>query len=60
MPASMNCSQWNLVNEEGVPQDLHVIAIDGITLGKLDTSKEVFLAPGNRADVLIKAGRKGI
>ena len=48
-----------LVNEEGVPQDLHVISIDGITLGKIDTSKEVFLAPGNRADVLIKAGRKG-
>ena len=49
-----------LVNEEGVPQDLHVISIDGITLGKLETSQEVFLAPGNRADVLIKADRKGI
>lgn len=48
-----------LVNEEGVPQDLHVIAIDGITLGKIDTSKEVFLAPGYRADVLIKAGPTG-
>ncbi|GJL59942.1 MAG: oxidoreductase [Nitrospirales bacterium] len=49
-----------LVNEEDVPQDLHVIAIDGITLGKIDTSKEVFLAPGNRADILIKAGPTGM
>ena len=49
-----------LVNEEDVPQDLHVIAIDGITLGKIETSKEVFLAPGYRADVLIKAGPTGM
>ncbi|GKS58588.1 L-ascorbate oxidase [Nitrospira sp.] len=49
-----------LVDEHGSPQDLHVIAIDGITLDRVDSAKQVFLAPGNRADVLVKAGAPGI
>ena len=48
-----------LVDEKDVPQDLYVIATDGITLGKVMTTKEVFLAPGNRADLLVKGGSKG-
>ncbi|HSR53713.1 MAG TPA: multicopper oxidase family protein [Acidobacteriota bacterium] len=39
--------------------DLHVIAWDGLATGRIDAEPNVELAPGNRADILVKAGRAG-
>lgn len=44
-----------LLGEDGVPEVLHLIAIDGISLGRVEETTEVELAPGYRADVLVKA-----
>ncbi|GMU91687.1 MAG: hypothetical protein AMXMBFR4_07450 [Candidatus Hydrogenedentota bacterium] len=38
---------------------LHQIAMDGITFAKRERVDSVLLAPGNRADVLVKAGEPG-
>ena len=38
---------------------LHEIATDGIPLGRIATREEIELQPGNRSDVLIKAGAPG-
>ncbi len=38
---------------------LHVIAVDGITLPRRRQAERVDLAPGNRADVLVKLDRPG-
>ncbi len=46
-----------LVNLAG--HDLHVIAYDGISLDRIDTLPELLMAPGQRADLLIKAGEPG-
>ncbi len=39
--------------------DLNLIANDGIALSALETSDTVFMGPGNRVDLLIKAGAPG-
>ena len=39
--------------------DLHVIAYDGIQLGSIESLKNLLMAPGQRADVLIQAGAPG-
>lgn len=39
--------------------ELYLIANDGITLSEVETSETVFIGPGNRADILIKAGAPG-
>lgn len=39
--------------------DLHVIAYDGIQLGAMQSRKQVLIAPGQRADVLVQAGVAG-
>ena len=36
--------------------DLHAIAYDGIQLGAMQPLKQVLIAPGQRADVLVQAG----
>jgi FtsP/CotA-like multicopper oxidase with cupredoxin domain len=36
--------------------DLHAVAYDGIQLGTLQPLKQLLIAPGQRADVLVKAG----
>ena len=38
---------------------LHVIAYDGIQLGALQSMKQLLMAPGQRADVLVQAGGPG-
>jgi FtsP/CotA-like multicopper oxidase with cupredoxin domain len=38
---------------------LHVLAQDGNTLGRLSTTDTLVLAPGQRADVLVRAGIQG-
>lgn len=39
--------------------DLHVIAYDGIQLGAVQPLKQLLIAPGQRADVLVQAGPAG-
>jgi len=39
--------------------DLHVLSLDGITLGAVRVAGSQVLAPGNRSDVLIRAGAPG-
>jgi FtsP/CotA-like multicopper oxidase with cupredoxin domain len=39
--------------------DLHAIAYDGIQLGAVRTLKQLLIAPGQRADILVKAGAPG-
>lgn len=39
--------------------ELYLIANDGITLSEVETSDTVFIGPGNRADILVKAGAPG-
>jgi FtsP/CotA-like multicopper oxidase with cupredoxin domain len=38
----------------------HVLAWDGLTLPAPDTEDVVLLSPGNRADVLVRAGKPGV
>jgi FtsP/CotA-like multicopper oxidase with cupredoxin domain len=42
------------------PPTLHPIAWDGIPVKRVVEKKEIMLAPGNRADVLIRAGAPGL
>jgi len=39
--------------------DLHAIAVDGISLPRREARKRIDLAPGNRADALVKFDRPG-
>lgn len=39
--------------------DLYVIAYDGLQLGAVETLKQLLIAPGQRADILVKAGAAG-
>ena len=39
--------------------DFHVLAWDGLTLAEPDTTGVVMLSPGNRVDLLVRAGRPG-
>ena len=39
--------------------DLHVIAYDGIQLGNVESLRNLLMAPGQRADVLVQAGGPG-
>jgi FtsP/CotA-like multicopper oxidase with cupredoxin domain len=59
--------RWRIVNA-GYQDDarlhldgheLHVIAYDGITLDRMETTTELLMGPGQRADVLVKAGAAG-
>lgn len=38
---------------------LHVIAEDGIALGRIDRKDSHFMSPGNRAEILVKANKPG-
>jgi FtsP/CotA-like multicopper oxidase with cupredoxin domain len=42
------------------PPTMHQIAWDGIPLKRVLEKKEIMLAPGNRADVLVRAGEPGL
>jgi len=44
----------------GAPPTLHQIAWDGIPLKRVVEKKEIVLAPGNRADALVRAGDPGL
>jgi len=44
---------------DDLQRDLHVLAIDGITLARRRPVKRLDLAPGNRGDVLVKLDRPG-
>jgi FtsP/CotA-like multicopper oxidase with cupredoxin domain len=59
--------RWRIVNA-GYQDDarlhldgheLHVIAYDGITLDRMETTTELLMGPGQRADVLVQAGDVG-
>ena len=39
--------------------DLHAIAYDGIQLGAMQSLKQLLIAPGQRADLLVQAGSAG-
>ena len=39
--------------------DLHAVAYDGIQLGAMQPLKQVLIAPGQRADMLVQAGAAG-
>jgi FtsP/CotA-like multicopper oxidase with cupredoxin domain len=39
--------------------DLHAVAYDGMQLGAMQSLKQVLIAPGQRADLLVKAGAVG-
>jgi len=39
--------------------DLHAVAYDGIQLGAVQRMKQLLIAPGQRADVLVQAGAAG-
>ncbi|HEY6692252.1 MAG TPA: multicopper oxidase family protein [Solirubrobacteraceae bacterium] len=41
-------------------QTFHQLACDGITLPKLEEAKRLFLASGNRIDVLVKINKPGV
>lgn len=49
--------QDDILNVEG--HDLHTIALDGISLDRIETANQVLMAPGQRADLLIQAGEPG-
>jgi FtsP/CotA-like multicopper oxidase with cupredoxin domain len=59
--------RWRLVNAgyqddirlQLAGHELHVIAYDGISLDRIETVTELLIAPGQRADLLIKAGEPG-
>lgn len=42
------------------PQTFHQLAFDGITLPKLEEAQHLFLASGNRLDVLVKIDKPGV
>jgi FtsP/CotA-like multicopper oxidase with cupredoxin domain len=44
----------------GEPPTVHPVAWDGIPVTRVVERKEVVLAPGNRADLLVRAGRPGL
>jgi len=47
--------------EEGpAPQTFHQLAVDGITLPALEEAQHIFLASGNRLDVLVKIDEPGV
>jgi len=59
--------RWRIVNA-GYQDDarlhldgheLHVIAYDGITPDRVETTTELLMGPGQRADILVKAGDAG-
>jgi FtsP/CotA-like multicopper oxidase with cupredoxin domain len=39
--------------------DLHAVAYDGIQLGEVEHQKQMLIAPGQRADVMVRAGAPG-
>lgn len=39
--------------------DLHAVAYDGIQLGAVEPLKQILIAPGQRVDVLVRAGAAG-
>ena len=44
----------------GAPPTLHPVAWDGIPVKRVVEKREIVLAPGNRADVLVRAGNPGL
>jgi FtsP/CotA-like multicopper oxidase with cupredoxin domain len=59
--------RWRLLNAAAgtfmslrlARHDFHVLAWDGLTLRAPDPARVLMLSPGNRAEVLIRAGRPG-
>jgi FtsP/CotA-like multicopper oxidase with cupredoxin domain len=59
--------RWRLVNAghdefmslQMKGHDFHVLAWDGLTLYQPDTTDVIMLSPGNRVDLLIRAGQPG-
>jgi FtsP/CotA-like multicopper oxidase with cupredoxin domain len=39
--------------------ELHAVAYDGIQLGSAEHFKQMIIAPGQRADILVQAGAPG-
>ena len=59
--------RWRLVNASADDfmslhlrnHDFHVLAWDGLTLSAPDQTDVLMLSPGNRADLLVRAGKPG-
>ena len=49
----------DLTNPDAPPQDLHVIALDGLALGRIDTVPMVEMGPGYRVDILVQLNEPG-
>jgi FtsP/CotA-like multicopper oxidase with cupredoxin domain len=47
-------------DEGHAPQTFHQLAVDGITLPALEEAQHIFLASGNRLDVLVKIDEPGV
>ena len=56
LPLSMRAA----LGAKGRPPALHQVSWDGIPLARVVEKKEIVLAPGNRADVLVRAGTPGL
>lgn len=56
----LNAAEGKFMSLRLAEHPLHVLAWDGLTLAAPDAQRDVMLSAGNRADVLVKAGRPGI
>jgi len=55
----LNAAEGKLMSLRLDGHDLHVLAWDGLTLPAPEGAELVLLSPGNRVEVLVKAGRPG-
>ncbi len=56
----LNAAEGKFMSLRLAEHQLYVLAWDGLTLAAPVPQRDVMLSPGNRADVLVKAGRPGI
>ena len=55
----LNAAEGKFLSVRLTGHDLHVLAWDGLTLGAPESTQDLLLSAGNRAEVLIKAGAPG-
>ncbi len=55
----VNAAEGKLASLRLAGHDLHQIAWDGMTLAAPEAATDTLLSPGNRVEVLVKAGRPG-
>ena len=55
----LNAAQGNFMSLHLRHHEFHVLAWDGLTLRKPEPEEAIMLSAGNRAEVLVRAGRPG-